>query len=67
MNKQYIILMAMIILGCLSATIIVSEYNQPQEEYITTNNLTYAFYNHTTGEATYLDSGIPVYEKMYKD
>ena len=64
MNKQYIILIAMIILGCLSATIIVSEYNQPQEQYITTNNLTYAFYNHTTQEVKYLDSGIPVYQEV---
>ena len=64
MKEQYIILMAMIILGCLSATIIVSEYNQSQEEYITTNNLTYTFYNHTTQEATYLDSGIPVYQEV---
>lgn len=54
----------MVIIGGLCLFILVDDFNNNnQEEYITTNNLTYAFYNHSTKEINYLDSEIPIYIK----
>jgi len=69
MNTQYILLILMIILGCISATILVSDYNKDVDnikidnykDAPPTSTLKYAFYNYTTGEVTYKDSNIPIY------
>lgn len=74
MNNQYILLICMIILGCTCLTIIVSEFKEPENiigqfkinessELKQSGTLKYAFYNYTTEQVTYKDSGIPIYNK----
>lgn len=67
---EVIIFSILLIIGVLCVAIIINNYQDTEnvetnniQEYLTDSNLTYSYYNHTTREVTFLDSGIPIYNK----
>lgn len=75
--KDEIILFAMILLSFTCLFILVTDYNKDTPKYIHNNSnnkielkqtgtLKYSFYNYTTKEVDQTDSGIPIYENIYK-
>jgi cbb3-type cytochrome oxidase cytochrome c subunit len=77
-NTNTIIFTILLILSISCLIIIIDEYNKeeikPIEEIepaenltYSGKNLTYSYYNKTTGEVIKKDSGIPIYNKVFKD
>ena len=61
----------LILLTLICLTILIVDYIPENVEkvdnnsyLVTTKNLTYSFYNVSTGEITEKDSGIPIYENI---
>lgn len=76
MNKESMLYIFLVVMYGLLLFILINDYEENkvienetmEDEYIKSNqNLTYSYYNHTTGEVKHKDSGIPIYNKVFKD